>query len=336
MCTKFFVNDHFFAQLIFEPNQSQTHKLSKMDWTPILHQKIQQKLFYESTEYFKGEPTSPPKSTVFPEFKISPKSKISPESKISAKQKTSLKPKICQEPKPDYQCKICLKKLSSKATLSQHQRYFHLQERYQCEFCRKKFRTLHSVKSHMEKDETCKQSKPKMKSVNFLEKHYFNCDICTQKFVSEWNFLSHKQIVHEKKEVFKCRICTKIFGSEHGLKTHSQRIHDDWMLGWKTRYKINKFNLICSFVLISPVIVFTLGYSTIKILLALCSTFSLKQNISLREYLMICSCCCLGFSHSLSKISLLFESRLTSLLSLMLLLQLTFFLKIKKRTFLSL
>ena len=169
-----------------------------MDWSALLRQKIKQKVSYESTEYFKGEPTSPPKSEA----------------------------KFIREKYNDYQCKICLKQLSSKATLKQHQRYFHLNEKYQCEYCRKKFRTLYSVKKC---NDLCRHKSElsfEKKGSKFVEKFYHNCDICSQKFVSEWNCLIHKQIVHDKKDVHKCKICTKVFGSEGALKIHLQRIHD--------------------------------------------------------------------------------------------------------------
>ena len=55
----------------------------------------------------------------------------------------------------------------------------------------------------------------------------FNCNLCTQNFISQQNLLRHVSSVHfgERKN-FKCEICGKDFVELAGLKRHKLNIHD--------------------------------------------------------------------------------------------------------------
>lgn len=131
-------------------------------------------------------------------------------------------------------CEVCDWRSPNKRRLNEHiERKHGAEEKYECEFCKKKFKVkgdmrLHVRFKHKESPiacEVCGRLCPNSNSLYVHQKwaHYkpkFECQICHRRMVSQENLDQHILMQHERRETYTCKQCGKSFNENHRLKQH--------------------------------------------------------------------------------------------------------------------
>ncbi|XP_055696323.1 zinc finger protein 43-like [Lutzomyia longipalpis] len=120
------------------------------------------------------------------------------------------------KPKPvsPYQCEICGASAIRLHTLKRHMMFHTDNYPFECDLCKKKFRTSQKMKEHREthlpKDERNIRNK---------------CKICGKQCYSSTTLKTHISLRHKERETFKCNICGREFLKDLSLKRHLP-VHD--------------------------------------------------------------------------------------------------------------
>ncbi len=138
----------------------------------------------------------------------------------------------------EYLCNICSKVLSSADGYRRH-RNLH-SEKYKCETCNRKFRSLHSLREHCISKHsegtdgeifTCETCSKEFRSKLQLQHHIRNheerthmCQVCKISFSFEEQLTAHMKI-HEEDRKFKCKICGLGFDIPKSFRNH-MRTHN--------------------------------------------------------------------------------------------------------------
>ncbi|XP_044729591.1 zinc finger protein OZF-like [Chrysoperla carnea] len=135
--------------------------------------------------------------------------------------------------KPQFECEICNKKLSSKASLTYHQK-LHLGEKdFSCEQCGKTYFNICSLQYHIAtvhseaKPFSCEQCQKTFKTKRILECHIrvhsdekqYACEVCGKRFLRKEALTQHST-VHTGVLPFQCQYCSKKFRTKPLLTNH--------------------------------------------------------------------------------------------------------------------
>ena len=85
------------------------------------------------------------------------------------------------------------------------------QKPYECQFCDKKFRQIHSKNDH--------------ETTVHLKQKPFKCRFCAQTFGLRCNRKTHEKTVHFKQKPHECRYCNKTFARVGTRNTHEMTVH---------------------------------------------------------------------------------------------------------------
>ena len=111
-------------------------------------------------------------------------------------------------------CDLCEFNFGSEYTLKAHilkDHYMNQTKPYKCEFCRKGYPLLATLKTH--KRAVHENQRP------------FKCDSCEKSFSFKQTLKIHKSRMHEMNTPTECDLCGKIYSSEMKMKRHKDRIH---------------------------------------------------------------------------------------------------------------
>ena len=132
-------------------------------------------------------------------------------------------------------CLDCNKLFSSKETARTHYQKLHLDERYICRVCSKKFTTEGYMKKHMKVAHMLPKiirnganEKHEWKIVKPNEDGQINCLDCNATFSCLHTAKAHHKVQHtadEKGNNFKCKVCNEVFSVKYALKNHMREIH---------------------------------------------------------------------------------------------------------------
>lgn len=104
-----------------------------------------------------------------------------------------------------FQCEICKKNYKTKASLKQHHYRFHGQgAKFNCNVCAKEFVYASFLREHMIKH----------------SKGQYKCEVCGNTFKSQKGLKWHNYRQHPKNPKFQCKVCDKTFVFESTLKLH--------------------------------------------------------------------------------------------------------------------
>ncbi|XP_050673542.1 oocyte zinc finger protein XlCOF6-like isoform X4 [Leptidea sinapis] len=107
-----------------------------------------------------------------------------------------------------YQCEICKSVLRTEESYKQHyRRHF---TRYDCRECKKRYKTLHAVLDHHNKEHGGSEIR-------------FECDLCDFTSCSNRRYRYHRK-THELK--IECKICHKVFSTISVLRQHIRNTHE--------------------------------------------------------------------------------------------------------------
>lgn len=139
-----------------------------------------------------------------------------------------------------FECKFCLTKFKSKASLVLHiQKHENTvrnkTESYQCSMCLRKFKNKITLTAHIQNHEkrdnikhVCGVCKREFKYKAYLENHILNlhskkngikCDVCAQHFPNAKSLETHKES-HQIEKKHQCSVCNKSFLMLCTLKEH--------------------------------------------------------------------------------------------------------------------
>lgn len=142
----------------------------------------------------------------------------------------------------NFICKICNKIYKTNHSLLSHMKNIHsakhINEQLECDFCKKKYAGLNSLKVHMQryhlsdnKRFECDVCQKKFLYQSYLEIHKKNhsdskcyfCELCGQGFKYKKSLVSHEQS-HLGIKKFKCDVCEQSFNHTGDFKIH-KRLH---------------------------------------------------------------------------------------------------------------
>ena len=144
---------------------------------------------------------------------------------------------------PIYECRICLKKNPDRACFREHVKRCHLEPRFACSICTKKFPTKQQVISHKEvhKSNTktpylCTLCMRYYTSRRMLQRHRFlyhcdenkyryQCSYCPRKFATKNIWDKHELVIHTKEGVQACNFCELKFPNKSRLFSHMIKSH---------------------------------------------------------------------------------------------------------------
>ncbi|XP_055705418.1 zinc finger protein 675-like [Phlebotomus papatasi] len=115
------------------------------------------------------------------------------------------------KPKPlsPYQCEICGAFAIRSYALQRHMMFHTDYAPFECETCKKKFRTRQKLKDHQ------RIHIPKAERDD-----KYKCEICQKQYHSSTTLKTHKLLKHTKRETFSCSVCQRKFLKEISLKKH--------------------------------------------------------------------------------------------------------------------
>uniref|UniRef100_A0A336LZZ2 CSON007068 protein n=1 Tax=Culicoides sonorensis TaxID=179676 RepID=A0A336LZZ2_CULSO len=136
------------------------------------------------------------------------------------------------EESPPYQCDLCGRFFSLKASLRQHIKTTHLNliEKHPCEYCGRIYQLKNSLMAHVKNDHTNIQT--------------YQCNTCDKTFTAKYLLRRHC-LTHIKDKNLQCPECGGMFQSKHYLEGHRRKVHRDKTLPCKfcgTLFK-NRSNL---------------------------------------------------------------------------------------------
>ncbi|CAL8141583.1 unnamed protein product [Orchesella dallaii] len=100
--------------------------------------------------------------------------------------------------------------------------------RYECNICKKKFRTEYTIMIHLS---------------SFTGKKAFNCELCGKRFFTNRNLESHFQAVHKDECQFKCSVCKMGFPQQDLLEDHIISTHTSGSKPFKCKVCNSGFNI---------------------------------------------------------------------------------------------
>ena len=150
--------------------------------------------------------------------------------KINVKKETGNKPdngdhaKSLKKLRPkNFTCPKCNKKFETNYKLKLHDDVNHLKLKlHECQICGKQFGLVYNLRAHMLQIHN--GVKPVQTTKRVFEKK-FDCNECTERFISTKRLNAHIQTVHLKLKPHKCPQCSAAFGFIHNLKSHFNSVH---------------------------------------------------------------------------------------------------------------
>ena len=114
-------------------------------------------------------------------------------------------------PNETFECKICLKTVSSKYILATHVKSHNNDDRELCTVCSKSFANKYILKSHIQAHSEEKKT----------TQHNLPCDVCLKSFSNKYLLKNHKK-AHEAKVL--CNLCSRLV-SNSVIKRHMKNMH---------------------------------------------------------------------------------------------------------------
>ncbi|XP_028858825.1 GDNF-inducible zinc finger protein 1 [Denticeps clupeoides] len=131
-----------------------------------------------------------------------------------------------------HHCPVCNKTLSSKTSLTLHERTHTGHRPYECSDCDAKFAQSSALKTHRrihtgEKPFSCDQCDARFTQNHMLAYHKrchtgekpFMCESCGKSFASK-EYLKHHARIHSGSKPYKCELCERAFAQRNSLHQH--------------------------------------------------------------------------------------------------------------------
>ncbi|KAK7106759.1 hypothetical protein V1264_017986 [Littorina saxatilis] len=107
-----------------------------------------------------------------------------------------------------YMCDFCGKAYPSKSTMFRHRQFKHISgERFQCEYCPKKFFKRHLWIIHTKRH---------------LGEAPHQCQVCGKDFSCKYNLKTHERI-HSGERPYQCKLCEAAFAQKTSLDVHMKK-----------------------------------------------------------------------------------------------------------------
>jgi KRAB domain-containing zinc finger protein len=105
-------------------------------------------------------------------------------------------------------CELCQAKVKS-SSIQAHMTNIHSTASFQCDFCKKSFRSENLLKMHKR-----------------IHDKKFQCQICERKFTNKFKIDQHVRDFHENPKSYECEICGLKFDEKRALDCH-RKIHNE-------------------------------------------------------------------------------------------------------------
>ncbi|XP_064482738.1 gastrula zinc finger protein XlCGF57.1-like isoform X2 [Ornithodoros turicata] len=140
-------------------------------------------------------------------------------------------------PNRNYQCIVCGKETSEKASLRDHYCTHATTSKFKCPACRRRFKSSYKFLQHYRhchKSEkfTCGLCQYTCRHKLTLKRHLLRhaghdgketCEVCFKRIVSE--HLPSHYLIHTGEKPFQCETCHKRFRSRHPFQCHVKKVH---------------------------------------------------------------------------------------------------------------
>ena len=134
------------------------------------------------------------------------------------------KPKVPKQNQGGHQiqCPKCFKIIRS-GNIITHNKRFHADSKYPCEFCENSFSKISALQEHLRTDHEGLESKILELEQKQPEKHI--CELCGKNFTRNRGLLEHVANVHHGRKDFKCQFCQKEFALKNNMVAHVKMVH---------------------------------------------------------------------------------------------------------------